>query len=72
MASKLSPGAPSWVPISIQSSPSLPQYDVRRPGAEDEVVALAGEDFASMSSPVTMKSLPVAADDQVEARGRRG
>ena len=56
--SKLSPAAPSWVPSSIQSSPSLP--NVGRLILAPRMKSLPSPAKASeMSSPVMMKSLPV-------------
>ena len=59
-------GAPSWVPISIQSLPSLPS--VGKLVLAPRMKSLPWPPKVSeTSSPVMMKSLAVAADDQVEA-----
>ncbi|MCY1284046.1 hypothetical protein D9M70_329390 [compost metagenome] len=55
--SKLSPGAPSWVPISIQSSPSSPAVCRLVLLPRMKSLPLPAK-VSEKSSPVMMKSLP--------------
>ena len=64
--SKLSPGAPSDVPFSIQSSPSLPMSCSFDLVAEDEVVAGAAEGFGVVLAGDD-EVVAEAAEDQVDA-----